>query len=441
MLADLVGGEGEIRPATFAPPLMDLRLGPLNIGVELLRLVHGSGREAASVAAGQVERLAAMAHHARENVCLYQRHWQDVSDLTKVPTLDKAIVREAAFADRLGGPVPVGSRRLVTTGSTGQPMEVIYPPGFARWQGVLEARMDLARGIKPWHRRAMLTFSPDTRQGGGALGWLRRQRILALATDGPPEELAERLGAWHPHVVVGHAHVLLDIAQHLEPSRRPAVAGTLGESVDAATREALARSFGRPAFDTYGTSEVGVVAWQCHAVDLYHVNHESVLVEILDEHGDPVPPGTPGEIVLSGLGNFLMPFVRYRIGDMGRWADRPCACGHRLPSLASIDGRTMDRVVAADGARLAPQRLWLFNHLDPVLAARFVSRYRVRQDRSGAVVVEVQLADQAPPGMLEGVEASYRTLLGAGLPIEIRQVAQLRPDRHRKFRLVESELR
>jgi phenylacetate-CoA ligase len=44
-----------------------------------------------------------------------------------------------------------------------------------------------------------------------------------------------------------------------------------------------------------------------------------------------------------------MPFVRYRIGDVGLLSDDVCPCGNRLPILAELLGRTTATFRTKDG--------------------------------------------------------------------------------------------
>jgi phenylacetate-CoA ligase len=187
--------------------------------------------------------------------------------------------------------------------------------------------------------------------------------------------------------------------------------------------------------DTYGTAEAGQVAWQCRARDLYHVNHEAVVVEVLDEDGHPCPPGVLGEIVLTTLWNPLMPFLRYRQGDAAVWAPRPCRCGSAVPALERIEGRVLDWVVDDSGRRIAPQRLWLSvcvgaEHLTSV------ARYRVRQDERGAVTVELVLGEGSLD--LDLVRSAYEALLGPGVPVVVETVDDLPNDASGKFRAITS---
>jgi phenylacetate-CoA ligase len=80
----------------------------------------------------------------------------------------------------------------------------------------------------------------------------------------------------------------------------------------------LAARYGCPVFDLYALTEAGIVGVRTphgHAIlphDLY--------VEILDEHDQPCPHGTRGEITLTGGRNPFLPLLRYRTGDFASLA-------------------------------------------------------------------------------------------------------------------------
>ena len=59
----------------------------------------------------------------------------------------------------------------------------------------------------------------------------------------------------------------------------------------------------------------GIIALQCPSGGLYHLQSESVHVEILDEAGRPCAPGEIGRVIVSPLHNFAMPLLRYESGD------------------------------------------------------------------------------------------------------------------------------
>ena len=104
----------------------------------------------------------------------------------------------------------------------------------------------------------------------------------------------------------------------------------------------------------YSAEEAGCIALQCPQTDNYHVQSESLLVEVLDDKGDPCEPGEIGRVILTTLHNFAMPLIRYQIGDYAE-AGGPCPCGRGLPTLKRILGRRRNRARLPDGRRIWPQ--------------------------------------------------------------------------------------
>ncbi len=89
--------------------------------------------------------------------------------------------------------------------------------------------------------------------------------------------------------------------------------------------------------DNYGSTET-FIAFQCPSGS-YHINAEHVWVEIVDDTGNEVAPGQMGRVLLTTLENYLMPLVRYEIGDFATAVRSECPCGRTLPLLGRILGR------------------------------------------------------------------------------------------------------
>jgi phenylacetate-CoA ligase len=114
-----------------------------------------------------------------------------------------------------------------------------------------------------------------------------------------------------------------------------------------------------PVEDIYSCEEVGIMALQCPRHEHHHVQSESVLVEILDDQGNPAGPGQIGRVVVTSLHSFAMPLIRYAIGDHAEVGEA-CPCGRGLPVLRRILGRDRNRVTLPDGRRTWPDigALW-----------------------------------------------------------------------------------
>ena len=105
--------------------------------------------------------------------------------------------------------------------------------------------------------------------------------------------------------------------------------------------------------DGYSSQECGAIALQCPDGDGYHVMGESLLVEVLDQHGVPCAPGETGRIVITDLHNLASPIIRYDIGDYAQPGE-PCSCGRGLKKLDRILGRRRNLIAKPNGDRHWP---------------------------------------------------------------------------------------
>lgn len=127
---------------------------------------------------------------------------------------------------------------------------------------------------------------------------------------------------------------------------RPHVVWTGGETLGPALRAHIEHRLGCPVRDSYGASEFLPIAWECRCGQL-HANADWVLLEAVDEHHRPVPPGTPSATtLLTNLANRVQPLIRYDLGDRITLAAAPCACGSPLPVI-QVQGRHDDCLVMA----------------------------------------------------------------------------------------------
>ena len=106
-----------------------------------------------------------------------------------------------------------------------------------------------------------------------------------------------------------------------------------------------------------------------------HAHPLAGVTEILRPDGTPAPPGEMGEVVLTGLVNYAMPLIRYRVGDTARFATESCPCGRGMPVIEEIGGRLDDFVYTRERGFLG--------RLDPVLKG--VRNIVESQTRAGIV--------------------------------------------------------
>jgi phenylacetate-CoA ligase len=157
-----------------------------------------------------------------------------------------------------------------------------------------------------------------------------------------------------PAYVQSGPTMLNALARHaLETGRndlRPEKALSLGSAVTDETREHVLKGLGAKIIDRYSCEETGYIALQCPKHNHFHVISPATLVEIVDDDGEPCPPGKPGRVLLTNPQSYAMPLIRYEIGDMAEWGE-PCDCGITLPVISKIWGRTRHLITTPDGRR------------------------------------------------------------------------------------------
>jgi phenylacetate-CoA ligase len=128
---------------------------------------------------------------------------------------------------------------------------------------------------------------------------------------------------------------------------------TIGETFSASLKARCENDFALKTVDVYSAQEVGAIALQCPVSGLYHVQAESLIVEVLNDEGTPCKEGEVGRVVVTDLHNFATPIIRYEIRDYAE-AGGACPCGRGLPTLKRILGRRRNMVTLPDGSRHWP---------------------------------------------------------------------------------------
>ena len=123
--------------------------------------------------------------------------------------------------------------------------------------------------------------------------------------------------------------------------------------VSPALREQCRATWGVSIVDVYSSQEVGYIALQCPESGLFHLQSETMMVEILDDAGNPTPPGDVGRVVVTGLHNLAMPLIRYDIRDYAEPGE-PCPCGRGLPTIRRVVDRLRNMLVLPNGDKRWP---------------------------------------------------------------------------------------
>jgi phenylacetate-CoA ligase len=408
----------------------------------------------------QERRLRRLVHHAYQHVAFYRERLDalgikpadivTLEDLRRLPLLSKEDVRENLHFDLLAA--NKDNRRIqkvATSGSTGEPF-ICYADRRQleiRWAATLRSMEWTGyrfgdRQARLWHQTIGMSWQQILRE------WIdaRLSRRIFI----PAFELSEadltralaRIRRHRPALIDGYAECFNYLAGH---ARRHGIRGIHPKGIISSaqvlpddSRATIEEAFGTRVFDKYGSREFSGIAYECEAHAGHHVVAESYIVEVLKD-GVPAKPGEMGEVVITDLNNYCMPFVRYRIGDLAIAVDpaEPCPCGRGLPRLGRIEGRVQSLIVGA-GGRVVPGSLFLHLFKDYDFLLR---QFQVVQEQEGAVVLKVVKAprfdDQAFGEALE----ILRRYLGRETRIDVQFVESIPLVRTGKRQLSLSKVR
>ena len=192
---------------------------------------------------------------------------------------------------------------------------------------------------------------------------------------------------------------------------------TTGETLSSEMRKELMSRFKCDVFDEYG-GEASAKANECHTHEGYHIPIEGVIMEFLKD-GEPVSPGETGEIVLTDLNNYVMPFIRYRIGDLGDSSEGPCSCGRGLPLIKRINGRVSDVITTPSGRILTRPSFFGSSNIKYIQG---LIEYQIFQQRINKIIIKAVGDDTFSEESEHIMMIMARDAVGEDVEIEIKRV-------------------
>jgi phenylacetate-CoA ligase len=148
---------------------------------------------------------------------------------------------------------------------------------------------------------------------------------------------------------------------------------------------------------------------------------ESYIVELVK--GDAEPGlGETGEVLITDLNNYCLPFIRYRIGDLATAVNTSCPCGRGLPLIGEIMGRVQAIIYGSDGQYLPGT---FFAHFMKDYHAE-IRQFQVVQFRKGEVIVKiVSETSGMSQRSLQTLESTLKTHLGENTQLRVEFVKEI----------------
>ncbi|HET9651385.1 MAG TPA: hypothetical protein VFP36_04315 [Usitatibacter sp.] len=417
----------------------------VRLGREYDRFMAESGVAADPRAATELarEKLGRTLRWALETVPAY-RPYRGLLDarldphdlLARLPITDKLEIKR--HPERyLSTALPPSARlQMFTGGSTPNPMRfylhkhVSRPKEFAYIQRFRQ-RVGARRGDLMLALRGRTV--PTAGQPGGAIWMIEPiKRQLILSSDHLERRFmpayAEALATYRPAYIEAFASALYPLARWLAANPLPEFTRNLkgvmlySENVYGFQMYKFREVFRCPIVMQYGHSERVLMAATMPDDDRYFFWPQYGHFELVDMDDRPITkPGVMGFVVGTSFDNQVMPFVRYRTGDLAMLSDSEHPDLPGYPVCERIVGRLQEFIVCRDRRLVSITALGVAHF--PELA--LVDAIQYEQEQPGVVALKVVAERRLEAAQLERIAAAVARKTQGGCDVHAVQVERI----------------
>jgi phenylacetate-CoA ligase len=366
------------------------------------------------------------------------------SDLSKLPIIRKSDLREhgvqAFLADDFS---PENCVVYRTSGTTGEPVSVFHDHFSHNYHTAAGVRRLLATGhYLPTYRALHIRPAKLPKLLVERFGLFRRDIIPAWFS---LDEMKARIIQECPQIIIGYPTYLRELIAVLRREEIVRIQSKLkaifteSELLIDEHRKLIESTFGVPVFDDYSSYESLSITFEC-SHHRTHIVEDRLILEIVDDSGQPLPDGEEGNVILTPVMARAMPLIRYAIGDRGVRLSEACPCRRRFTTFKLTQGRSDDYIVLQNNVKV-------FNLTVLQLAAYLdgVNECFVHQEQDGTVNFYYVPKDWSDPASHSLIEAEIRLkmkqLASAEFPFNIIKSKRIPRGPGGKGKIIHSEFR
>jgi len=421
----------------------------LYLGISVIKVHWNNFLSGEKLRKNTERRIIRMVRKAYNNVPYYKRLYDDyginineirtLDDLKKLPFITKDEIRDHFPSEIVSSKFNVEDCHYsATTGSTGRSLPFVFNQSAYAFYIATGLRMYTIIGYRPWHKLVYIKYTKINYPRFGP--FFRTEHIPSTI---PAAEQIDMLRSMKPDLLLGYASIIFEIAQKVTPDDlkliRPRFIGINSELSTKHQRDFISSVFGCPVYDEYSTEETWMIASQCRHGN-YHLYIDNVWVEFLDRNGNSVEPGEEGEMVLTTSRSDAMPFIRYRIGDIGRYSDKKCPCGLGYPLLEAFDGRADDSFILPSGTYISS--LKILNTFTKFIKKylHLMEEFKIIQKDRGYIVIELVKGKEYSDSRFKELTDSLHEIFGEPVTISVEAVDHISMNNGIKRKAIESRI-
>ena len=184
-------------------------------------------------------------------------------------------------------------------------------------------------------------------RSGGVAAFLRVPKslfdVLSLSLLDAADKVVEQLNRFQPDRIIGYSSNVASLAELALQGKlviHPRTLILAGDLLTQSMEQRIQEAWGAALYVLYTCAEIQYIAIRAPGQEEMTVMEDLNILEVLDQRDRPVLPGEVGRVVVTNLHNYVLPIMRYELGDYvvrgeGR-VDSPFA------TIRNIQGRVND---------------------------------------------------------------------------------------------------
>lgn len=153
-----------------------------------------------------------------------------------------------------------------------------------------------------------------------------------------------------------------------------------------------------------------------------HINEDTVICEVLYQDNDGV-----GNLFITNLFSYVVPYIRYQIGDRIKLSDVPCKCGRSTQVIDMIQGRDIELIDLPDGRKYPVTALHYSQFTENMLAHQLLY-----DKKNNKVIIRYVPVNEHLPVMRKEMSEYWKDQFN--IKAEFEQVSALKHSAGGKFK-------